>query len=344
MNLEPFSLPLSDPLETAAGTIEEREGFVVRVTVDGVDGIGEATPLPGWTETLPACERALQSIADPTAVPTTGPDDGGNADPGPLDATPAARHGVTLAVLDARARAADRPLYRHLGGTGTVESVAVNATVGTGTPEATARAARHAVDAGFPAVKVKVGAGTAAADVERVEAVRAACPDVELRADANGAWTLGTAERVLERFADLGVSLVEQPLPAAELEGHATVRDRGVEIALDEGLREHGVDAVLAAGAADTIVCKPMALGGVDVARRVALRASDGGLGTVVTTTVDGAYARAAAVHLAASLPDRRPCGLATGDRLAVDLRADVAPVRAGAAVVPQGKGNVPPS
>lgn len=344
MHLEPFSLPLSDPLETADGTIREREGFLVRASVGDQEGVGEATPLPGWTESLDDCERALRSIDDPAAVLDDGPD----ADPATelqaLAGAPAARHGVSLAVLDARARVADRPLYRHLGGDESVETVPVNATVGTGPPDETARAASRAVRDGFPAVKVKVGTGSPDADVERLEAVREACPDVELRVDANGAWDLEAAWGTVARLADLDVSLVEQPLPATELAGHADLRGRGVEIALDEGLVEHGIDAVLAAGAADLVVCKPMALGGVDLARAVAGQAREEDVGTVVTTTVDGAYARAAAVHLAASLPGRRPHGLATGDRLADDLRSDVIQVAGGAAVVPQGKGNVPPS
>ena len=335
MNLEPFSLPLSSPLETAAATIDSREGFLVQVDVDGVAGLGEATPLPGWTESLEDCETALRSVEDPAAA----------LDSGHLDETPAARHGVSLAVLDARARASDRPLYRYLGGEERVDRVPVNATVGDGSAEETATAAESAVDAGFRAVKVKVGARSPEEDVRRLEAVRERCPDAELRADANGAWDRPTAERLLPRFAALDVPFVEQPLPAADLAGHAALREpAGVGVALDEGLVEHGLDTVLEAGAADVVVCKPMALGGVDAARDVAMRARDAGVEPVVTTTVDGAVARAAAVHLAASVPDVRACGLATGDRLAADLRAGVATVRAGSAVVPHGKGNIPPS
>ena len=48
MDIDPFSLPLSQPLTTAAGTIETRAGFVVRVTIDGTEVLGEATPLAGW--------------------------------------------------------------------------------------------------------------------------------------------------------------------------------------------------------------------------------------------------------------------------------------------------------
>lgn len=335
MNVESFSLPLADPLETADGRLDRREGFLVRVTVDGTEGVGEATPLSGWTEPLGDCEAALRSVEDPEAA----------LESDALAETPAARHGVSLAVLDARSRAADRPLYRHLGGRERVERVPANATVGDGSPDETASAAAAAVEAGFDAVKVKVGARTPADDVERLEAVRERCPGVELRADANGAWERETAERTLSRLSPLDVAFVEQPLPAADLSGHADLRRVvDVDVALDEGVVEHGVRGVLEAGAADAVVCKPMALGGVDVARNVAHRAREAGVESVVTTTVDGSLARAAAVHLAASLPDVRACGVATGDRLATDLRSGVAPVRDGSALVPQGKGNVPSS
>lgn len=333
MIVEPFSLPLAGPLETAAGRIETREGFLVQVDLDGTTGLGEATPLSGWTESLADCERALQSVEDPES-----------ALDGDLDDAPAARHGVSLAVLDARAKQADEPLYQYLGREESVARVPVNETVGDGAPDETADAVSAAVEAGFPAVKVKVGVRTPAEDVERLEAVRTACPDVELRADANGAWDAATAEGVLDRFARLEVAYVEQPLPPEDLDGHAALSGGPVGVALDEGVVEHGVEAVLEAGGADVVVCKPMALGGVDVARESALRARNAGVEPVVTTTIDGAVARAAAVHLAASLPDVRSCGLATGSRLAADVKGDAAPIRSGTAVVPHGKGNIPPS
>jgi o-succinylbenzoate synthase len=333
MNVESFSLPLTRPLSTADGTIEQRRGLLVRVTVDAVEGLGEATPLPGWTESLAACEAALQDVDDPVSAVAAGT----------LADRPAARHGVSLAVLDARARAAGEPLYRFLGAPATRRRVPVNATVGDAPASDTAAAAERAVAAGYPAVKLKVGARSTGADADRLAAVRARSPDVELRADANGAWDRPTARDALASLADHDIALVEQPLAASDLAGHAALRGAGVDVAVDEGLREHGIDAVVDAGAADAVVCKPMALGGVDVARDAALRAREAGLDAVVTTTVDGAVARAAAVHLAASLSAPPACGLATGDRLGTDLRDGVATVADGAAAVPQGKGNIPP-
>lgn len=332
MNLEPFSLSLSTPLETAAGTIDARSGFVVRTKLDGTEGVGEATPLPGWTESLDACEAALRAVDDPRTT----------LEGSRLAEAPAARHGLSLAVLDAEARRAGRPLYRHLGGTERRLGVPVNATVGDGPPAEVASTVAAAAADGYPAIKLKVGAREPEADLDRVEAVQAHCSDVELRVDANGAWSLDAASRLIPALAELDVDVVEQPLPVEDLSGHAELRGHGVEIALDEGLHEHGLQAILAADAADLLVCKPMALGGIDRARRIVEAARGAGVDAVVTTTIDAAIARAAAVHLAASVPDVRPCGLATAGMLESDLRDGIAPISDGSASVPQGKGNIP--
>jgi len=96
---------------------------------------------------------------------------------------------------------------------------------------------------------------------------------------------------------------------------------------------------VLDAGAADVLVCKPMVLGGPGNAHTAAIRAREMGVEPVVTTTADAVVARTAAVHVAAAIPDVRPCGLATADLLAGDLGPDPAPVEDGEIAVPQGPG-----
>ncbi|MFC6991740.1 mandelate racemase/muconate lactonizing enzyme family protein [Haladaptatus sp. GCM10025707] len=336
MDLIPFSLDLESPLSTAAGDITARRGFLVRVFVDGHTGLGEATPLPGWTESLDACETALNAVAERVE---TGAYDAATA---ALSKNPAAKHGLALAIADARARAAGVPLYRHLGGEKRVERVPVNATIGAGSLETTVDAAERAVASGFRTLKLKVGTADVAADVARVAAVRDAVgPDIELRADANGAWDRRTARSALDGFADADFALVEQPLAPADITGHATLRGGFVKIGLDESLAERSIEEVLAAEAADVLVLKPMALGGPQRTRAVAMQAKAAGVEPVVTTTIDAAVARTAAVHVAASIPDIGACGLATADLLASDvLDEDPAPVVDGAVRVPQGKGN----
>lgn len=331
--LRAFTLPLARPLETASGTIESRRGFLVRVGADP-PGTGEATPLPGWTEPLEASRTALRSVlpeleADADIVPES------------LQRTPAARHAVSLAVADRRARRDRRPLYRSLGGDRRVDTLPVNATLGDGSVGRTVREAQAAIGAGFACLKVKVGARSVDRDVDRVAAVRDAVgPDVDLRVDANGVWTRAQGRRAVDAFTDLGVSVIEQPLDPADLEGHAALRDGPAAIAIDESLASVDPADVMDAGAADALVLKPMVLGGIDRARAAGIEAGRRGIDTIVTTTVDGVVARTAAVHLAASLPDPLPSGLATADRLAADLAPDPAPVSDGRIVVPQTNGS----
>jgi o-succinylbenzoate synthase len=330
--IERFSLPLADPLATADGTIERREGFLVEYDHRGETGLGEATPLPGWTESLDACERALSRALDA--------DGGHSAALLTFDAgeTPAARHGFATALLDADARADGIPLCEWFEGPAH-SSVPVNATVGDADSEATGERARAAVDAGFDCLKLKVGARPVDADCDRLAAVREAVgDDVTLRADANGAWDPETAERAFERFADYGVAYVEQPLPAENLAGHADLPGP-VGVALDEALVAHSMQDVLDASVADYLILKPMVLGGPGNAHTLAVRARDEGVEPVVTTTVDAVVARTAAVHVAAAIPDVVPCGLATGGMLAADLGPDPAPVEDGRIRVPQDAG-----
>lgn len=322
--IESFSLPLSRPLATAQGTIDEREGFLF--SRDG--GTGEATPLPGWTESLDACERAL---ADADAAETW---EDARAACRSTDA-PAARHAVTEAELDARAREHGRPLYRELGGEETRDSVPVNATVGDAPVAETVERVAEAVDAGFPAVKIKVGARAVDQDVERLRAVRERSPNLELRADANAAWSEREARDFLGGVDGIDLAYVEQPV--GDLTALARLSKIG-PVAADESVVERGVPACLDAGVT-AIVVKPMALGGLDAARDAALAALDAGVTPVVSNTIDAAVARAGAIHLAASLPDPAPAGLATGDRLARDLAAIDGP-HGGRIPVPMGNGH----
>jgi len=333
MEIEPFSVSLSSPLETAAGRVERREGFLVYLEYQGTKGVGEATPLPGWTETKEECRAALGRAAEIAeeldwGIALTKTD------------APAARHGLSLALAEARARASDQPLYRYLDDDRLVTSVPVNATIGDQPPEGTADAAEQAVREGFDSLKLKVGARPVSTDVERVRAVRERVSNgVELRADANGAWTREEATEAIEAFAAFDVAYVEQPLPADDLAGHTELRGGPVDIALDESLAAYTIDEILAELAADVVVVKPMVVGGPDRAHDVAMTASEVGVDPVISTTVDAVVARTGAVHVAASLPAVRPCGLATGSLLATDLSADPAPVSDGAIEVPQGKG-----
>jgi len=334
MQTEPFSVVLRSPLETARGTIEAREGFLIRVDYEGTTGVGEATPLVGWTESRQECETALSHARDIADALDWG------VALGKVDA-PAARHGLSLAFADARARTTDMPLYRSLGGANERASIPVNGTIGAeGRPNEVAEQAATLVDEGFECLKIKVGLNGVEDDIERVRAVRNRVgDDITLRVDANGGWTLEEATNAIEGFAALDIEYVEQPLPTAALEGMCSLRHNGVEVAVDESLVAHDIETIIEAKAADVAVLKPMVLGGPDLALAAARRCREAGIEPILSTTIDAVIARTAAVHVAAAIPDIRPCGLATANLLATDLAPDPAPVTAGRMQVPQDAG-----
>lgn len=330
-SLESFELPLARPLVTATDTIDHREGYLLEVHADGYRGVGEATPLAGWTEStgecLEALEGAVQSIDDRDRAFER------------VEGRPAARHALSLALLDLEARRAGEPLHAHLdaGGASVPSSILVNATVGDGTVEETVEEACAVVAEGFDCVKIKVGARSPGVDAARLRAVEEETGDaVSLRADANGAWALDDARRVLESTP--GIEYLEQPLAPDELSAHASLRAE-TSVALDETLVETSITEVLEAEAADVVILKPMALGGLDRAVSAAGAAAEAGVDPVVTSTIDGVVARTAAIHLAAALGVERACGLATAERLVRDLGPDPAPVEGGRVPVPDGPG-----
>lgn len=333
VSITPFTIPLKTPLRTGAGTIEGRRGFLLSVD----DAYGEATPLPGWTEDYEECRRVLQTAAN--LLQNDRPWDDA------LDIcseTPAARHAVDLARLDHQSRRDGVPLAEFL-----IESidfprtVPVNETIGHAPPRETAAHARRAVTSGFDCLKIKVGGRPVPGDVERLRAVRTEVgTEIELRADANGAWTPEQAREAMDAFDDLGVTYVEQPLPADDLSELAALRkETSIGVALDESLATNRVGDVLMIGAADVLILKPMALGGIERTHTLGKRASELDVAPIVTTTIDAVVARTAALHVAAGLGGEHACGLATARKLSMDLANDPAPVVNGTMTVPAGPG-----
>ncbi len=128
---------------------------------------------------------------------------------------------------------------------------------------------------------------------------------------------------------------------ADALEGMARVRrECGVPVAADEAVRGYrSAEAILDRGAADILILKPMVLGGLRVARAVLNLAQDRSVPVVVTSLLECAVGRTAALHFAASLgPTPHAHGVATGGVLAEDL-AEAPALERGSVRVPDGPG-----
>jgi L-alanine-DL-glutamate epimerase-like enolase superfamily enzyme len=279
---------------TAWGTLREREILLVRIG----EGVGEAAPLEPYDGVpLAAVVSALDAYAEVLAAE---PDD-------PLEACraerdlPQALAAIDLALWDARARAAGRPLCELLGAEAT--PVPVNALVGATDRAGAAAAAARAVADGYRCVKVKVGVGD---DAGRLAAVRAAVgPDVAIRADANGAW--GSPQEALANLRALepvGLELCEEPVHGVEALREVRASSP-VPIAMDE---THAPRS----GAADAVCLKVSRCGGITALLRDAAMAKAAGSAVYLASTFDGPIGIAAALHAAAAVRGVLPCGLAT--------------------------------
>lgn len=324
--VERFELALARPLRSAAGDIDRRRGFLVRYGT----GVGEATPLPPWTEPYETTADHLDTIAADDPPPSRAL--------AQLEQAPAARHAVALALADHHARTAGVSLATHLGDT-TLDRLPVNAVIDDATPTAAATAAADAVDAGYPAVKLKVGHGPLSDDLDRVGAVRDAIgPATELRLDANAAWDADTAVEAAAALGPAEIHFVEQPIPGFDPEVIRSLVSRGLPVAIDEALPTTGIAAVCRSDAT-AVVVKPMALGGPDRARAVAVTARTCGITPVLSDLVTGAVGRLAVAHIACSLGNPVPAGLDTGRRLSDDLISDPPRIDDGHLRLPAGPG-----
>ena len=320
------------PIATSYGALTERSLFELAIEgSDGAEGRGECAPLEAYDGV--SLHRARAALEAYKAVLEGGDGlDGGEL----LDACraaddlPQALAAVDLALWDRAGRRADLPVAALLAETAS-EEVAVNATIGASDRASASAAAAAALEAGFRCVKLKVGTGD---DPGRVAAVRAALgPDVMLRLDANGAWSVDEAVRMIEALAPAGLELVEEPVHG--LAGLRAVRERvAVRIAMDETTAEPGA---LASGAADAVCLKLGRCGGISGLLAAATLVRATGAEPYVASTFDGPLGIAAALHAASALRLTPACGLATLG-LFEDLDDPLSP-RGGVIAVPAGPG-----
>lgn len=343
-SVTPIRLALAVPLETARGALRAREGAVLSLrAATGATGWGEALPLPGFgLETAREANRALERLA--AGLVGSAPADLGAALDTALPFTgraKSARAAADAALHDLAARETGVDVASLLGPERR-QRVAVSALVRGDDADAAGADARRAVGRGFRTLKLKLLAGELARDEERVAAVRASAgAETKLRLDANGAWKEATAFEAVARLARYDIELLEQPVAPADIAALGRVRAASpIPIAADEAVCDEDAAArLLDAGAADLLVVKPAALGGLRAAGRIARRAQRAGVDVVVTSFLDSSLGIATALHLAASLPDSPfAAGLATAELLRDDLAPPFAAL-GGAMALPRGCG-----
>jgi O-succinylbenzoate synthase len=314
--------------------LDHREVLVLRVSLDDQEGIAECAALPEPTYTGEYVDGAFDVLRRYLVPSVWG-------ETVPVVGHPMAASALQTALLDARLRRDGRSLAQHLGAERT--AVPAGAAVGFAPDIGHLLAEVEALVAhGYRRIKVKIRPGW---DVEPLAAVRELVgPKMLLQADANGAYRLADSPQ-LQRLERLDLTLIEQPLPADDLLGHAELARRlTLPVCLDESIDSLPMAALaLELGACSVVCVKPGRVGGLETAAAIHDLCRDTGADAWVGGMLETGIGRAALLALAALPGFTLPGDLsATGRWYADDLthRLDLDPD--GRLAVPTGAGVSP--
>jgi len=230
----PVKIPLATPVSFSNRTIEYRDHAITHVRTDaGVEGVGYSLGYEG----AHLVADAVESMLAPLVVGEDPRDTErlwqrmyeGNVQIGRQGILLRAISTVDIALWDVKAKAADMPLYKLLGGY--ADSVPAYASGGYYRDEkghdALRAEMRRYLEEGHDVVKMKVGRLSIPEEVERVAAVRDEIGDERtLLLDGNGVWPNATeAIRAGRAFEPYDPYFFEEPVMVDRIETMATVND-----------------------------------------------------------------------------------------------------------------------
>ena len=307
------SFRFEKPMRVAFATITDMQTcLVIASTDEGIIGYGEAAPFSYVTgDNL----ETVISVGEELAEAVTGMDprsigaihrvmDSLYTGNGPIKA------GIDIACYDIASKAAGVPLYKYLGGND--PHVHSDVTIGIDDPETMAETALSWAGQGFDIIKVKLGEDIAA-DEERIRAVRSAVGNgVRIKVDANQGWSVKDAIRISRVLSVLGVELIEQPVPANDIDGLKEVRlGSDVPIAADESCHSiYDAARLVSSRAVDVVNIKLMKCGGIYNAIKIAAICEGAGISCMIGCMGESTLGNLAGMHLAAATDNIRDVDL----------------------------------
>ena len=292
--VEPIILTLKEPFRIAHGTSIARQSVLVHLG----DAVGEGSIMPYYGTTQAEIISYLESLDlqmllgdDPLALE----DALDRLPPGPAPA----RNAIDVALHDYWAKQLGYPLYR-LWGLNPLRTPFSSITISITENEAELRRQLGAVG-DFPIIKLKLGTGNLERDEAIVRSVRAET-DADLCVDANSAWSVEEAAKIIPRLAAYNLLFIEQPIHYADLKAWHRLRPllpAGMPPLIADESVQQANDIPALAGGADGINIKLTKAGGLREARRMIALARTMGMQVMLGCSVESSVGITAAAHLA---------------------------------------------
>ncbi|HZY96772.1 MAG TPA: dipeptide epimerase [Candidatus Cybelea sp.] len=288
VSVTPIQLPLVHPFKIARGEELVARTAIVRVRDGDREGIGEATPIERYGESVESVAAYFASHQLASSDPYLLEDLLHAGIPA------AARAGLDIALHDLIGKELGKPIYALLGLNPSSTPI-TSFTIGIADPDETLRKVAEVGD--HPILKIKLGTGTPSEQIETIAAIRARYAGA-LRIDANEGWDVETAVKILRELERYAIEFCEQPIPAGHPDRLRAIRDRvSIPIVADE-------DALVANdlprlyGCVDGVNVKLAKTGGIRGALAMIRTARAMGLRVMLGCMVESAIAATAAAHV----------------------------------------------
>ena len=320
INISSRTLHFLRPAGTSRGIYTTRKSYYVTLSDTNqpdIVGIGECATLPNLScdaMTDEEYEQKLHSFCDDFCHT-------GVIDIAAMRPYPSMLFGLETAKAQLDAKGSIN-FFNTAFGRGE-EGITINGLVWMGTFEEMYQRLETKLKAGFRCVKLKIGAIDFEKELELIRHIRQAFTreQVELRVDANGAFTPEDAMQRLEALAQYDIHSIEQPIRQHQWAQMAQLCDLSpLPIALDEELigvnsyneKEQLLDTIRS----QYIVLKPSLHGGIAGVREWVKMANERGIGSWITSALESNVGLNSIAQLTADLYEPHitmPQGLGTG-------------------------------
>ncbi len=305
------------PAGTSRGVYTTRRSWFVTFTDParpGAVGVGECAPLPRLScDDIPDYADVLSRICAHVAAT-------GVVDEELLRPYPSMRFGIETALMDLRS---DNGVLFDTAFTRGEVGIPINGLVWMGTHEEMLDRMEEKISQGFRCVKFKIGAIGFEQEVDLIRRVRErfSPAEMEIRLDANGAFSPTEALGRLQQLSSFGIHSIEQPIRQQQWREMAMLcRQSPIPIALDEELigvnqkamKESLLDTIRPA----YIILKPSLHGGIGGTEEWVELANRRGIGSWMTSALESNVGLSVIAQLAAHIygcPPSMPQGLGTG-------------------------------
>jgi len=300
--LSSMQLPLKHPFVTSLRRVEFIDDIVLELYTDeNLVGFGAAAPTVAITgeskeDIIDTIEKNILPIILNKKLDYTLLGEVQRC----CDRHTSAKACVDIALHDLLAREANKPLYEYLGGT--YKALETCITISLGEIDEMLERSKEAFENGFCQLKIKLGSDFKHS-IEVVQNIHKILPEAKLLLDANQAWSLDDAKKIMQTLKNIPVLLIEQPLKKDEINGMSKLKKLNIFPILADESVFNSIDAknILFHDGCDMINIKLMKCGGLREATKILDVAKHANISCMVGSMLENPISVAAAAHFALS-------------------------------------------